>query len=72
MVHARVNKNISNEAIYEMYDTSMKGMESYYIMNKEILKANKVQTNLVPPHRVALNEHDDHIYKCIDAIINMK
>ena len=38
MVHAGVNKNISNETIYEMYDTSMKGMESYYIMNKDILK----------------------------------
>ena len=47
----------------------MKGMESYYIMNKGILKG---QTNLEPPLRVGLNEHDDHIYKCIDAITDMK
>ena len=69
MVHAGVNKNISNEAIYEMYDTSMKGMESYYIMNKDIFKG---QMNLEPPLRVGLNEHDDYIYKCIDVITDMK
>ena len=66
MVHTGVNKNTANEAIYINYESSMKGMETYYLMNKDNNK------NLDPPLRVSLDEHDDHIYKCIDSIIQMK
>ena len=70
MVHAGINKNLSNESIVEMYDASMKGMENYYLFNPQLFK-NELEkqslTDLVqPPIHVALNK--DTIYDCISAI----
>ena len=66
MIHAGVNKNISNEAIYLNIETSWKGMESFYLLNKEKNK------NLDIPLRVSIDDHDDRIYQCVAAIIKSK
>ena len=32
IVHSEINKNLSNEAIFDTYDISVKGMENQYLI----------------------------------------
>ena len=32
IVHSEINKNLSNEAIFDTYDVSVKGMENQYLI----------------------------------------
>ena len=70
VVHSGINKNLSNEAIFENYDVSMKGMESQYLFNLECFKNEAVQPEvkrlLMPPIRMALNPST--IYNCVQTI----
>ena len=37
IVHSGINKNLSNEAIFDTYDVSIKGMENQYLFNLQCL-----------------------------------
>ena len=38
IVHSGINKNLSNEAIFDSYDLWMKGMENQYLFNLQCFK----------------------------------
>ena len=38
IVHSGINKNLSNEAIFDTYDVSVKGMENEYLFNLQCFK----------------------------------
>ena len=69
MVHSGVNKKLSNEAIFEMYDVSMTGMETHFQFTQQCFKNEQIagaMEVLQPPIRYALNK--DTIYNCVSAI----
>ena len=71
IVYSGINKKLSNEAIFYIYDVSMKGMENQYLFNLQCFKhdgeSQNVTSLLEPPIRIALNK--DTIYDCVSAFI---
>ena len=60
IVHSKINKNLSNEAIFDTYDVSMKGMENQYLFNLQCFEhdgeSENVTSLLQPPIRIALDK----------------
>ena len=63
--HSGINKNLSNEPIFDTYDVSMKVINVYSICSDG--ESQNVTSLLQPPIRTALNK--DTIYHCVRAII---
>ena len=60
IVQSGINKNLSNEAIFDTYDVSIKGMLNQYLFKLQCFKHNDESENvthlLQPPIRIALNK----------------
>ena len=71
IVHSGINTNLSNEAIFDTYDVSMKGMKNQYLFNLQCFKhdgeSENVTSLLQPLIRIALSK--DTIYDCVNAIM---
>ena len=65
MFHSGINKNLSNEAIFDTYDVSVKVINVYSICSDS--ESQNVASLLRPPIKTALNK--DTIYDCVSAII---
>ena len=63
IVYSGINKKLSNEAIFYIYDVSMKGMENQYLFNLQCFKhdgeSQNVTSLLEPPIRIAYKYSQD-------------
>ena len=58
ILHSEINKNLSNEAYFDTYDESMKGLENQYLFNLQCFDLDGESENLTsllqPPIRIDL------------------